>query len=166
MTSDTGSTTAITEQDLADARQIWGDALIAVSKAYEDGGIDAATEVANGALDAAYAYEMGPVLFKPTLASGEKTFRPTREGALSYFVGHNDKWPLDGGFGLKGWRKVVSESSASFIQGDVAMWMGWVTFTDKDGNVTKVDKSWGYKKDAAGTLRIVLHHSSLPYQPA
>ena len=158
--------TNITEEELAEARKIWGDALVAVSKAWEEGGIEAATEVANGALDAAYAYEMGPVLFKPTLASGEKTFRPTREGALSYFVGHNDAYPLDGGFGLKGWRTVVSETSASFIQGDVAMWMGWVTFTDKDGGVTKVDKSWGYKKDAEGTLRIVLHHSSLPYDPS
>ena len=158
--------TNITEEELAEARKIWGDALVAVSKAWEEGGIEAATEVANGALDAAYAYEMGPVLFKPTLASGEKTFRPTREGALSYFVGHNDAYPLDGGFGLKGWRTVVSETSASFIEGHVAMWMGWVTFTDKDGGVTKVDKSWGYKKDAEGTLRIVLHHSSLPYDPS
>lgn len=158
--------TNITEEELAEARKIWGDALVAVSKAWEEGGIEAATEVANGALDAAYAYEMGPVLFKPTLASGEKTFRPTREGALSYFVGHNDAYPLDGGFGLKGWRTVVSETSASFIEGEVAMWMGWVTFTDKDGGVTKVDKSWGYKKDAEGTLRIVLHHSSLPYDPS
>ena len=158
-------TTAITEQELAEARTIWGDALVAVSKAYDESGIEAATEVANGALDAAYGYNLGPVLFKPTLASGEKTFRPTREGALSYFVGHNDDYPLDGGFGLKGWRKVVSETSASFIQGDVALWMGWVIFTDKNGDVTKVDKSWGYKKDAEGTLRIVLHHSSLPYQP-
>ena len=158
--------TNITEEELAEARKIWGDALVAVSKAWEEGGIEAATEVANGALDAAYAYEMGPVLFKPTLASGEKTFRPTREGALSYFVGHNDAYPLDGGFGLKGWRTVVSETSASFIEGDVAMWMGWVTFTDKDGGVTKVDKSWGYKKDAEGTLRIVLHHSSRPYDPS
>ncbi|MEL7538156.1 MAG: phosphoribosyl-AMP cyclohydrolase [Pseudomonadota bacterium] len=158
-------TTAITEQELTDARKIWGDALVAVSMAYDEGGIDAATDVANGALDAAYGYNLGPVLFKPTLASGEKTFRPTREGALSYFVGHNDKYPLDGGFGLKGWREVVSETSASFIQGDVAMWMGWVIFTDKNGDVTKVDKSWGYKKDEEGTLRIVLHHSSLPYQP-
>ena len=158
--------TNITEEELAEARKIWGDALVAVSKAWEEGGIEAATEVANGALDAAYAYEMGPVLFKPTLASGEKTFRPTREGALSYFVGHNDAYPLDGGFGLKGWRTVVSETSASFIEGEVAMWMGWVTFTDKEGGVTKVDKSWGYKKDAEGTLRIVLHHSSLPYDPS
>ena len=157
--------TEITEQELTEARQIWGDALVAVSKAFEEVGIDAATEVANGALDAAYGYNMGPVLFKPTLASGEKTFRTTRDGALAYFVGHSDDYPLDGGFGIKGWRTVVSETAASFIQGDVAMWMGWVTFTDKDGNVTKVDKSWGYKKDAEGTLRIVLHHSSLPYQP-
>ena len=109
---------------------------------------------------------MGPVLFKPTLSGGEQTFRPTREGALSYFVGHNDKFPADTGFGIKGWRSVESETSASFIQDNVAMWMGWVTFTDKDGTVTKVDKSWGYKKDEAGVLRIVLHHSSLPYQPA
>jgi hypothetical protein len=157
--------TAITEQELADARKIWGDAVIAVSKAFEEGGIDAARDVANGALDAAYGYNLGPVLFKPTLASGEQTFRPTKDGALAYFVGHSDEFPLDGGFGIKGWREVVSDTSASFIEGDVAMWMGWVTFTDKDGNVLKVDKSWGYKKDDEGTLRIVLHHSSLPYQP-
>ena len=155
----------ITEEELANARQIWGDALVAISKAYDEEGIDAARAVANGALDAAYGYELGPVLFKPTLASGEQTFRTTRDGALAYFVGHSDEYPGDGGFGIKGWRTVVSETAASFIEGDVAMWMGWVTFTDKNGDVTKVDKSWGYKKDESGTLRIVLHHSSLPYQP-
>jgi hypothetical protein len=156
----------ITEQELADARKIWGDALISISKAFEVEGIDAARVVAVAALDAAYGFELGAVLFKPTLASGEQTFRTTRGGALAYFVGHSDDYPGDGGFGLKGWRSVVSETAASFIQGDVALWMGGVTFTDKNGKVTKVEKSWGYKKDAAGTLRIVLHHSSLPYQPA
>ena len=74
----------ITEQELTEARKIWGDALVAVSMAFEEGGIDKAREVANGALDAAYGYNLGPVLFKPTLASGEKTFRPTKDGALSY----------------------------------------------------------------------------------
>lgn len=155
----------ITETELAQARTAWGDALIAISKAYEEGGIDDARALANDVLDAAYGYNLGPVLFKPTLASGEQTFRPTKEGALSYFVGHDDTYPLDGGFGIKGWREMRSETSASFVEGDVAMWMGWVILTDKDGQETKVDKSWGYKKDADGTLRIVLHHSSLPYQP-
>ena len=118
----------ITESDLAAARTVWGDALIAISAAYEDGGIEAATNVAGEALDAAYGYNLGPVLFKPTLASGEQTFRTTREGALAYFVGHSDDYPLDGGFGIKGWRKVEFTTAASFIDGDVAMWMGWVTY--------------------------------------
>ena len=155
----------ITDQELTEARSIWGDALIAISKAYDDSGIELARSVAEEAIDEAYGYDFGPVLFKPTMASGEQTFRPTKEGALSYFVGHDSGYPLDGGFGIKGWREVTSETSASFIQGDIAMWMGWVSFTDRDGNVTKVDKSWGYKKDEQGTLRIVLHHSSLPYEP-
>lgn len=116
-------------------------------------------------MDAAYGYDLGPVLFKPTLSGGDQTFRTTKDGALSYFVGHNPEYPLDGGFGIKGWREVRSETAASFIEGDVAMWMGWMLMTDKDGNVTKVDKSFGYKKGPDGTLKIVLHHSSLPYEP-
>jgi hypothetical protein len=39
-----------------------------------------------------------------------------------------------------------------------------VNFKDKNGDLTKVDKSWGYKMDPNGMLKIVLHHSSLPYQ--
>ena len=158
-------TAEITEQELANARQIWGSALIAISKAFEAEGIDAARVVTNGVLDNAYGFELGQVLFKPTLACGEQTFRTTRVGALAYFVGHSEEYPGDSGFGIKGWRSVVSKTAASFIQGDVAMWMGWVACTDKTGGITKVEKSWGYKKDAAGILRIVLHHSSLPYQP-
>lgn len=156
----------ITEQEMADAREAWASALIAISKAYEDEGIDAARELAGKVLDMAYGYGLGPVLFKPTLASGEQTFRPTREGALSYFVGNNKDYPLDAGFGVMGWRTVEYETSASFIHGDVAIWMGRAIFTNKDGSVTMADKSWGYKRDEAGDLRIVLHHSSLPYEPA
>jgi len=156
---------SISEAELANARQVWGDGLVAIAKAYEADGIDGARAVANRVLDAAYGYDMGPVLFKPTMASGDRTFRPTRQGALAYFVGHDPDYPLDSGFGIKGWRTVESLTSASFVEGDVAMWMGWVTMTDNAGQITKVDKSWGYKKDEEGTLRIVLHHSSLPYQP-
>ena len=155
----------ITEADLSKARQAWGDALVAISKTYESDGVDAARALAGDVLDTAYGYILGPVLFKPTLASGEQTFRPTKEGALAYFVGHDDAYPLDRGFGIMGWRACSSETVATFVDGDVAMWMGRVSLTDKDGQVTSVDKSWGYKKDGDGTLRIVLHHSSLPYQP-
>ncbi len=43
--------------------------------------------------------------------------------------------------------------------------MGQVFLTDKDGTITTVDKTWGFKKDGNGVLRIILHHSSLPYTP-
>lgn len=155
----------INESELAAARQAWGNGLIAIALAYESEGIDGARAVGSEILDAAYGYGLGPVLFKPTMASGEQTFRPTKQGALSYFVGHDPDFPLDAGFGLKGWRAVESETAATFIDGDVAMWMGWMRMTDVAGQVTTVDKSFGYTKDDDGVLRIVLHHSSLPYQP-
>jgi hypothetical protein len=41
--------------------------------------------------------------------------------------------------------------------------MGNVRITNAKGDVTTVDKTWGYVKDDAGRLRIVLHHSSLPF---
>ncbi|MFW2587020.1 phosphoribosyl-AMP cyclohydrolase [Sagittula sp. SSi028] len=155
----------ITSTDIARALQTWGNGKIAISRAFDEGGIDAARETANANLDSYYGYALGPVLFKPTMASGAQTFRPTKAGALAYFCGHSDDYPLDAGFAIQGWRSMHSETAAEFIQGDIAMWMGWVSLTDKAGQVTKVDKSFGYKRDAEGVLRIVLHHSSLPYQP-
>lgn len=152
----------IQDQDIADARVAWGDALIAISKEYETGGLDAARNLASNILDTAYGYDLGPVLFKPTLSGGEKTFRPTKAGALSYFVGHDPDFPDDVGFGLRGWREVTFETAATYIEGNTALWMGWAKMIDRNGQVTKIDKSFGYKA-VNGRLKIVLHHSSLPY---
>ena len=154
----------INENELADARVAWGNGMIAISKAYEKSGIDDATIVANEMLDQLYGFEFGPVLFKPTLSGGSQTFRSNKEGALSYFIGNNPKYPLDSGFGIKSWREVKSETSSTFVEENIAMWMGWVTLIDKKGAQVKVDKSWGYKKTKNGSLKIVLHHSSLPYE--
>jgi hypothetical protein len=41
--------------------------------------------------------------------------------------------------------------------------MGNDIVTNKDGKVTTVDKAWTYTKDDAVNLRILVHHSSLPY---
>ena len=71
---------------------------------------------------------------------------------------------MDSGFGIKSWREVKSETSSTFVEENIAMWMGWVTLIDKKGDQVKVDKSWGYKKTKNGSLKIVLHHSSLPYE--
>tara|TARA_B100000902_G_scaffold7400_1_gene9494 strand:+ start:1836 stop:2309 length:474 start_codon:yes stop_codon:yes gene_type:complete len=154
----------ITNKDLLEAREAWGCGIISISKTYDTKGIAEATLEANKVLEELYAFNLGPVLFKPTLSGGQQTFRSSKEGALSYFIGNNDKYPLDSGFGIKSWRKFQAETSEIFIDDNIAMWMGWVTLTNKDGDLVKVDKSWGYKKLHDGSLKIVLHHSSLPYQ--
>ena len=154
----------INENDLANARSAWGESMIEISQAYEKKGIEQATVVANKMLDNLYGFEFGAVLFKPTLSGGNQTFRSDKEGALSYFVGNNPKYPMDSGFGIKDWLEVKSETSSVLIDQNIAMWMGWVTLINKDGTSIKVDKSWGYKKNENGNLKIVLHHSSLPYK--
>ena len=119
---------------------------------------------ANKILRDLYAFELGPILFKPTLSGSNQTFRSNLEGALSYFVGNNAKYPMDDGFGINSWHKFDSKTSDIFIEDDIAMWMGWVTLTNSIGDIVKVDKSWVYKKMSNGNLKIVLHHSSLPYK--
>ena len=155
---------AILESEISTAREAWGVSLITLSKTYEEHGIDAARSLAAKILDTSYGYDLGPVLFKPTLSGGEQTFRTTKKGALSYFVGHDSDFPQDKGFGIKGWCKVESKTASSFIEGDVGIWMGNFYFTDRNSEITTVDKTFGYKKSLDGRLQIILHHSSLPYQ--
>ncbi|MEY2840572.1 MAG: hypothetical protein RJB60_2871 [Pseudomonadota bacterium] len=155
--------TSISEDEVIAAQKGWGDALVGISDAYAKGGQPAAKALAEKVIDSAYGYNLGPVLFKPTLTEAPQTFRTTRDGALSYFVGGNSSFSKDTGFALKGWKKVDIQNAAIFLAGDVATTMGNVTLTDKDGKVTTVDKTWQFKKDDSGKLRIVVHHSSLPY---
>lgn len=154
----------IVHHDILNALSDWGDSLIAISQAYEDGGFKPARAMAEQTLDRLYGFELGPVLFKPTMSGGPQTFRLTKMGALSYFVGNDPEYPNDSGFGIKFWRNVEPETSATFIQNNIAMWMGWVSFTDKNDEVLRVDKTFGYSRNRNGNLKIVLHHSSLPFK--
>ena len=154
---------AVTETEVVAAQQGWCKALLDISATHDKSGQLAAKALAEKVIDAAYGYQLGAVLFKPTLTVNPQTFRTTRAGALSYFVGGDPSFPTDSGFALKGWEKCEVDNAAIFIAGSSATSMGKVHFTDKDGMVTSVDKTWGYVKDDAGQLRIVVHHSSLEY---
>jgi hypothetical protein len=153
----------ITETEVLGAQVAWCDALVAISREGASKGQSAARQMAKQVIDAAYGYSLGPVLFKPTLTEAPQTFRTTRAGALAYFVGGDPAFPKDTGFALKGWTACKAENAAIHINGDVATTMGNVMITGKDGKVTTVDKTWTFKKTDDGKLRIVLHHSSLPY---
>lgn len=154
---------SITEPEVLQAQQAWCKALIDISAANSSGGQPAAKALAEKVIDSAYAYQMGAVLFKPTLTTSPQTFRTARDGALAYFVGGNPAFPNDTGFALKGWSKCEIANSAVLIHGDTASTLGNVLFTGADGKITTVDKTWTFVKDSAGKLRIVVHHSSLPY---
>jgi hypothetical protein len=161
------SSSLITEAEVLAAHKAWGEGLVTIAKTYEERGYDEAKKVAQSVLNVAYGYAKGiPVLFKPTLASGNQTFRTTEEGALSYFVGGNPKYPNDAGFAIRGWRKVESYPAGILLLGNTALSTGNVHCIDKDGKCTIVDKTWGYEKDNEGNVRIILHHSSLPYKQA
>jgi len=153
----------ISEQEVLGMQKTWCNALVKIGAAHEKDGQIAAKALAEKVIDAAYGYQLGAVLFKPTLTVNPQTFRTTRAGALSYFVGGDPAFPKDTGFALKGWKKCEIENVAIFITGDSATTMGKVHFTGKNGKVTSVDKTWKFVKDDAGQLRIVVHHSSLEY---
>merc|ERR1712056_20728 len=68
------------------------------------------------------------------------------------------------GNGGKGWSDVVFNNHQIELTGNAAFAMGNYYFTSaEDGSVTKVEYTFGYKKNDDGKLRIFLHHSSVPY---
>ena len=149
----------VTLAEVKDAQKAWGEGIVAIAAAHTSGGdfVDIATNHVN----TLYAYQMGPVLFKPTLAAIDQ-FRPTFDTALSYFVASNGACPEDKGFAIKGWTNVRFENSDVIIDGNTALAMGNYFFTAPDGAEVKVEYTFGYIQDDDGRLRIQLHHSSMP----
>ena len=158
---------SITEQQVNAAQQAWCDGLVNVAQVHARGG-DAKAAAAK-MIDDLYDYADGKVFFKPTLAYGPRTFRPTREGALAYFVGGDPAFPEDTGFALKGWTKARYDNNASEngiqIHGDLAITMGNVYITGPDGKEVMVDKTFVFRRCKDGNLRLCVHKSALPFSP-
>ena len=157
----------ITEADVNAAQQAWCDGLVKISQTAKEGGD--AKAVAGQVIDDLYDYQEGVVFFKPTLASGKNTFRPTRAGALAYFVGGNKDFPEDTGFALKDWVKVRYDNNAAEkgiqIHGDIAITMGNVYLTNAKGEEVMVDKTFVFRRCKDGKLRLCVHKSALPFDP-
>jgi hypothetical protein len=157
----------ITENDVNAAQQAWCDGLVKIGKVHEAQGDY--TAVASKLIDDLYDYQEGKVFFRPTLAFGENTFRNTKAGALSYFVGGNQNFPEDKGFALKHWVKVRYDNNAAEngiqIHGDLAITMGNVYLINGKGDEVKVDKTFIFRKCKDGKLRLCVHKSALPHNP-
>lgn len=149
----------ITRAMIEQAQEGWIAALVSVGAA-EDPAARASEVLRNY-----YDFDGKGVLFKPTLTHGEQTFRMTKEGALSYFVGGNAAFAQDDGFALRPYVSGVADIRDVVIVGRAAIAMGNVTLTAYDGSTVMVDKTFGYRLDDNGNLRIITHHSSLPFSP-
>lgn len=163
-----GAQDIITYDEVNAAQQAWCDALVKIGKLKEEGGDYKA--FAEQVLSEAYNYDHGKVFFKPTLAYGPQTFRNDKKGALAYFIGGDPDYPDDKGFALKTWVKARYDNAGQNnegiqIYGSIAITMGNVWVTDKDGNEVMVDKTWVFKKGKDGKLRIIVHKSALPFAP-
>lgn len=163
-----GAKTVITHDEVNAAQQAWCNALVKIGELKESGGDYKA--YANEVLSTAYNYDSGKVFFKPTLAYGDQTFRNDKKGALAYFVGGDPDYPNDKGFALTPWVKARYDNAGANnegiqIYGSIAITMGNVWVTGKDGKEVMVDKTFVFKKGKDGKLRIIVHKSALPFSP-
>ena len=158
----TVSTGPITAKEVTAAQKKWSDTLVDIGKIYTDGGDYKAR--AGQALDELYGYSSGlPVLFKPTKAA-EKAIRLTEAEAASYFVG-DGCCAEDKGFAITPFTNVRWDNKGTIINADTATAMGEYYFTDGGGGVTKAEYTFEYQRGNDNDLKIVLHHSSVPYAP-
>ena len=150
----------LTEDRVSEFKTAWGESIVDIGAVHTDGGDYEAA--AREHISTFYAYEENTVLFKPTLAS-EHQFRGTFDEALSYFVGGSIS--EDGGFAIAPYIAVRWENEGTLINGDTALAMGNYYFMTADGSEVKVEYTFGLEQMADGDLKIVLHHSSLPFTP-
>jgi hypothetical protein len=158
----TTASPCITEQEVVQAQRAWGDGIVRIGRIFREGEDYAAAAADH--INRFYGYDQSLVLFKPTLAAQEQ-FRITFDSALSYFVGQNPSFPEDRGFAIRPWTKVRWKNSGIVNNScNMAVAMGNYWFTPADGGAeTKVEYTFGYVRGPDGALRIVVHHSSVPF---
>jgi hypothetical protein len=159
---------AITVAEVNAAQQAWCDGLVKIGRVHNDGGDYKAA--AEQIITDLYDYDHGKVFFKPTLAFGPRTFRKTKAGALAYFVGGNSEYPEDSGFALKHWVKVRYDNAGEGnngiqVHGNIGIAMGNVYLTNAKGVEIMVDKTFVFRKGDDGKVRLIVHKSSLPFDP-
>ena len=150
----------ITKEQVVAVQSKWGNGVVKIGALKDDR--NQCEQFADEFLTELYAFNNGPVLFKPTKCEIEQ-FRPTQIQALSYFIAGDDRaCNEDKGFAINPWTKVRFENTDLILEENRAIAMGNYFFTDLNGNEAKVEYTFGYKL-IDGDLKIDVHHSSFPY---
>ena len=149
----------ITKEDIIKAQKEWSEGIIKMGEISNNRAL--LESFVSDFLDDAYNFQE-KVLFKPTKAKIEQ-FRNNKESATSYFIaGNNKKCDEDNGFALSKWSNIKFENSDIIINENQGLAMGNYTFENNESKI-KVEYSFGYIK-INESIKITLHHSSIPYQ--
>ncbi len=146
---------------IIDIQKDWSNYIIQIGKAYIDN--QDYINLTSKFLDKLYCFEQGKVLFKPTKAS-DMQFRVHKNEFISYFIGHNKVSNQDKGFALEPWKNIYFENFDFTKFGNIYLTMGNYFFINYESKETKVEYSFGYKLNQKEELKIIFHHSSIPYK--
>lgn len=149
----------ITESEIFMVQRKWATGVLKIGSLFLSG--DDYVTRTHSLIDTLYGYDEGPVLFKPTLAV-DHPFRPQKNEATSYFIGGAINEDL--GFAIRPWERVRFGSQRILLQDTTALCMGHYYFTEYNlCEAITAEFSFGYFRSKDGSVRINLHHSSLPY---
>ena len=148
-------------EKIVDIQKQWADCIVAIGKAYLDK--KDYVNITEKFIDDLYYFQYGKILFKPTKAS-HRQFRTKKNEFISYFIGHNKISDEDKGFALEPWKNIVFENFDFTVLENVILSIGNYFFTNYQNENVKVEYSFGYKFDNEKKLRIIFHHSSIPYK--
>ncbi|HXS01890.1 MAG TPA: hypothetical protein VN724_15035 [Pyrinomonadaceae bacterium] len=160
----------ISEAEVNQAQRDWCNGLIEICEAYPDGDYRGK---AIAFIERLYDFEGSRVFFRPTLAKAPQNFRTTKEGALAYFIGEDDEFPLDEGFIKQGyvWADFDNEiegKAAIQVHDNIGIAMGNVYLRKAEvtvgGKATVVDKLFVFMK-RKGLVRLIVHNSALSNMP-
>jgi hypothetical protein len=147
------------EEDIINIQKEWASGIVKMGELSNDR--DSLESFTSDFLDKIYDFQ-NQVLFKPTKAANEQ-FRNSKGSAYSYFIAGDDReCQEDNGFALSNWTEILFDNSNIIINEDIAIAMGNYTFKNEVSKI-KVEYSFVYK-NYGDEIKIILHHSSLPYK--
>ena len=147
------------EEDIINIQKEWSSGIVRMGELSNDR--DSLESFTSDFLDKIYDFD-NQVLFKPTKAANEQ-FRNSKGSAYSYFIAGDDReCQEDNGFALSNWTEILFDNSNIIINEDIAIAMGNYTFKNEASKI-KVEYSFVYK-NYGNKIKIILHHSSLPYK--
>ena len=147
------------EEDIINIQKEWASGIVKMGELSNDR--DSLESFTSDFLDKIYDFD-NQVLFKPTKAANEQ-FRNSKGSAYSYFIAGDDReCQEDNGFALSNWTEILFDNSNIIINEDIAIAMGNYTFKN-EGSKIKFEYSFVYK-NYGNQIKIILHHSSLPYK--